>query len=89
MMPQGMPGMGVGRPAAPRPTKPVIRPVKKLQAFNWRRVLVLPQGTAGKKENIWDAVTETPLNQEEMEELFENKVIRNLIYLIIVYRKKR
>jgi hypothetical protein len=63
--------------------------VKKLQAFNWRRVLVLPQGTAGKKENIWDAVTETPLNQEEMEELFENKVIRNLIYLIIVYRKKR
>jgi hypothetical protein len=49
--------------------------VKKLQAFNWRRVLVLPQGTAGKKENIWDAVTETPLNQEEMEELFENKVI--------------
>jgi len=47
--------------------------VKKLQAFNWRRVLVLPQGTAGKKENVWDSVNELPLNQEEMEELFENK----------------
>ena len=28
----------------------------------------------GKKESIWDAVTEIPLNQDEVEELFENKV---------------
>lgn len=63
----------MGRPPAPKPTKPVIRPVKKLQNFNWRRVLVLPKGTAGKKENLWDDVEECKLNQEEMEELFENK----------------
>jgi hypothetical protein len=53
----GMPMMGMGgpRPVA-KPTKPVIRPVKKLQNFNWRRVLVLPPGTVGKKDNIWDTV---------------------------------
>jgi hypothetical protein len=70
-----MGGMGMmgARPVA-RPTKPVIRPVKKLQNFNWRRVLVLPQGASGKKENVWDTVSEVPLNQEEIEELFENKV---------------
>lgn len=40
----GMPGMGFGirRPA---PTKPTINPNKKLVNYNWRRVLVLPQGT--------------------------------------------
>jgi hypothetical protein len=57
-----------------RPTKPVIRPVKKLQNFNWRRVLVLPQGTANKKESVWDDLKEYSLNQEEIEDLFENKV---------------
>lgn len=59
-----------------------------MQAFNWRRVLVLPQGAPGKKENIWDTVSEIPLNQEEMEELFENKVSNNDI-LMSVNRKKK
>ncbi len=73
------PGPMPGARAVAKPTKPVIRPVKKLQNFNWRRVLVLPAGTPGKKENIWDTVTEVQLNQEEMEELFENKVSINWI----------
>ena len=60
-MPPGM-GMGMARPGVPKPTKPAIRPVKKLQPFNWRRVLVLPPGAPGKKDNIWDTVTEIPLN---------------------------
>ena len=34
----------------------------------------MPQGTANKKENVWDNVKEFPLNLEEIEELFENKV---------------
>jgi hypothetical protein len=84
-----MPGMGMpsARPVA-KPTKPVIRPVKKLQNFNWRRVLVLPAGTPGKKDNVWDTVTEIPLNQEEMEELFENKV-NFLLLLKFSFRKRR
>ena len=64
----------MARPGVPRPTKPVIRPVKKLNNFNWRRVLLVPQGAPGKKVNIWDDVSEAKLNQEEFEELFENTV---------------
>jgi hypothetical protein len=73
MPPMGMMGMGA-RPAAPRPTKPAIKLEKKLQPFNWRRVLVLPPGTAGKKDSVWDSVPDIGLNQQEIEELFENKV---------------
>lgn len=79
MMPPrpGMPGMmggGMGaRPGVPKATKPVIRPVKKLQNFNWRRVLLVPKDTPGKKNNIWDDIQEAQLNMEEFEELFENK----------------
>jgi hypothetical protein len=53
---------GGARPGAPRPTKPAIRPVKKLQNFNWRRVLLVPQGTQGKKINLWDEIEELKLN---------------------------
>ena len=71
----GMMGMGMGmRPGVPRPTKAVIRPVKKLQNFNWRRVLLVPKDAPGKKINLWDNVEEVKINQEEFEELFENKV---------------
>ena len=77
-MPPGMPGMPMmgmaARPGVPKPTKPVIRPVKKLQQFNWRRVLLVPKDAPGKKINLWDDITEPAINQEEFEELFENKV---------------
>ena len=78
--------MGGGRPVA-RPTKPVIRPVKKLQNFNWRRVLLLPKDAPGKKPNIWDDIEEMKLNQDEIEELFENKV-NNYLRLIISLEKR-
>jgi hypothetical protein len=44
--PMGM-GMGMGmggnvRNKKPGPTKPVIKPTKKLINFNWRRVFVAP-----------------------------------------------
>jgi hypothetical protein len=71
----GMPGMGMmgARPGVPKPTKPVIRPTKKLQNFNWRRVLVLPKDAPGKKSNLWDDIEEAKLDMDEFEELFENK----------------
>jgi hypothetical protein len=61
MMP-GIPAMAAFRPGVPRPTKPAIRPVKKLQNFNWRRVLLLPSDAPGKKLNLWDNVEELTLN---------------------------
>ena len=36
--------------------------------------MVLPSGTANKKESVWDDVKEFALDQDEIEELFENKV---------------
>lgn len=66
-------GMGGGRPGVPKATKPVIRPTKKLQNFNWRRVLVTPKDTPGKKNNLWDDIVEAQLDMDEFEELFENK----------------
>jgi len=33
----------------------------------------MPKDAQGKKESVWDHVTELPLSQEEIEELFENK----------------
>lgn len=68
-------GPRMGGPVRPQPTKPVIQLTKKLQAFNWRRVLILPQGTPNKKESVWDQVDEYKLNLEEIEEMFENKVL--------------
>jgi len=34
----------------------------------------VPTGTANKKETVWDDVSEYKLDQNEVEELFENKV---------------
>jgi hypothetical protein len=34
----------------------------------------MPAGTPNKKENVWDDVKEFSLKQDEIEELFENKV---------------
>lgn len=79
-MPPG-PGMMMGggvRPGGPKklgPTKPVIKPVKKLINFNWRRIFVAPTGTADKKGSIWDDIKELEVKQDEIEDLFENKVI--------------
>eukprot|EP00347_Sterkiella_histriomuscorum_P022668 403337606 len=66
-------GMGFGMSNKPQPTKQAIKPVRKLQNYNWRRILVAPQGAPDKKETVWDFVKEFPLSQEEVEELFENK----------------
>ena len=60
--PPGGMGMGMGMGARPRPTKDAIVPVRKLQNFNWRRILVLPSGAPNKKESIWDDVKEFPLS---------------------------
>jgi len=85
----GMPMMGMAaRPGVPKPTKPVIRPVKKLQQFNWRRVLLVPKDAPGKKVNLWDDITEPAINQEEFEELFENKVPSILAQLILEKRSR-
>jgi hypothetical protein len=34
---------------------------------------VLPPGTAGKKDSVWDTLPEINLKQDEIEELYENK----------------
>lgn len=65
----------------------MIRPTRKMQNFNWRRVLIAPQGAPNKNETIWDFVKEIQLNQEEVEEQFENKVL--FVHVYSNFRKKR
>jgi hypothetical protein len=67
---------GIAAPAGPKkpgPTKPEIRPSKKLIAFNWRRIFVAPQEDPKKVNNFWDKVPDVSFPMEEVEELFENK----------------
>ena len=70
-------GMGIGMASKARPTKPALKPVKKMQNFNWRRFLVTPAGATGKKDTVWDVIKEPNLKMEEIEDLFENKVSKS------------
>jgi len=72
--PPGMGMMGMAAPRRPRPTKPVVKPTKKLINFNWRRILAPPKDEPEKKPSIWDSIKEIPLDMSEVEDRFENKV---------------
>lgn len=64
-----MAGMGALRA---QPTKPVIRPTKKLQNFNWRRILLLPPDAPNKKHTIWDDI-DKEIKEDQKKKQGENK----------------
>jgi hypothetical protein len=67
-------GLGAAASRRPQPTKPIVVVTKKLTNFNWRRILATPADAPGKVASIWDNVDELKVNQNEIEERFENKV---------------
>lgn len=69
-----MRGFGMpGRMGKPKPTKPVIKLNKKVKAYQWRRVLHEPKDKKDRVHVVWDDIKEAELNQEEVEDLFEDK----------------
>jgi len=62
-----------GRSSKPKPTKPVIKPSKKMKAYQWRRVLHEPKEKKNRVHIIWDDIEEAKLDQAEVETLFEDK----------------
>ena len=77
---RGVPGRGaVGRGGAaaggaakgPQPTKPVIKPSKKLKAFFWKRVILAEDAPPSA---LWKQIPEPPINVDEIVELYaDNK----------------
>lgn len=61
------------RSKKPQPTKPVVKLTKKVKPYQWRRLLHEPKDKKNRVHVIWDDVKEVDLNQEEVEELFEDK----------------
>jgi hypothetical protein len=57
----------------PKPTKPVIKPSKKLKPYQWRRYLHEPMDKKGRVPIVWDDIEEVELELEEVEDLFEDK----------------
>lgn len=62
--------MGRGKP---KPTKPEIKPSKKLKAYQWRRILKEPKDKKNRKHLVWDDIEEVDLDMQEVEDLFEDK----------------
>jgi alkylated DNA nucleotide flippase Atl1 len=60
------------RAGRPRPTKPAIKLSKRVTNLPWRRI-INPQGGQSSIP-IWSKIKEEKLEQDEIEELFENKV---------------
>ena len=55
----------------PQPTKPVIKPSKKLKAFFWKRVILAEDAPPSA---LWKQIPEPPINVDEIVELYaDNK----------------
>jgi hypothetical protein len=50
------------------PTKPAVELTKKLKPFLWQRIL-----NTASSDTIWKIIPNTPVDQEEIELLFEAK----------------
>ena len=61
------------RSRKPQPTKPIIKPSKKLKAYQWRRLLKEPKDKPKRKHVVWDDIEEVTMELAEVEELFEDK----------------
>ena len=56
-------------------SKPVIKLEKKTKALHWTRVLILPESIEERPQLIWNDIKEVPLDLNEIQDLFEMKVI--------------
>ena len=61
---------GGGRARGPQPTKPVIKPTKKMKGFFWKRIIVDPNS---KDDTMWNNIKEVPMDQADIEEHFHDK----------------
>ena len=55
-----------------QPTKPKITLTKKTVKFIWRRVLLKPKDQDKDRISVWDDVEEVKLDQETIENMFED-----------------
>jgi len=59
----------------PTATKPKIVPKKKVKPLHWTRILLLPKEAPNRPYSYWDNLKDMKTDQEEVENLFETKVV--------------